>query len=145
MYPFTGQCDKSSSRSTATATTTTLATAPATGHVTKAPGHVTTTPGHVTTTVGHTTTTPGPATTTTPSRSPGTVIIGGDDCLVTGRGMLHYIICLYSFPCVCIDCKKCMKLMQRYIIPKISEEWEAVATFLDYTIQAKNNIRDTHG
>ena len=41
-----------------------------------------------------------------------------------------------------IDSKKCMRLMQRYIIPKISDEWEAVATFLDYTIVEKNNIRD---
>ena len=38
-----------------------------------------------------------------------------------------------------------MRLMQRHIIPKISEEWEAVAAFLEYSIQAKNKIRDTHG
>lgn len=45
----------------------------------------------------------------------------------------------------CADSKKCMKLMHKWVIPKISEEWEAVSTFLDFSIQAKNDIRTTYG
>ena len=70
------------------------------GHVTTTPGHATTTPGHATTTSGHATMTPGHATTTTLTHSPGIVIIGGDECLITGIGMLYYIIFLYCLPCV---------------------------------------------
>ena len=30
--------------------------------------------------------------------------------------------------------------MGRHIIPKICDEWDAVAAFLEYSIQAKNDI-----
>ena len=108
-YPFIGQSGHSTTTTTAPATghvtTTPVTTTPGhvtttPGHATTSPGHVTTTPSHVTTTPGHATTTPGHATTTTPTRSPGIVIIGGDECLVKGRGMLYYIIFLYCLPCV---------------------------------------------
>ena len=42
------------------------------------------------------------------------------------------------------DSKRCMRLMGRCVIPKISEEWEAVAAFLDYSIQAKNDIEEEY-
>ena len=42
---------------------------------------------------------------------------------------------------LCTASKTCMKLMQKYVIPKISEDWEEVAAFLDYPIRIKNDIK----
>ena len=82
---FTGPSDKSSSHLTPVATSTTPANV-TTGHVTTTHGYVTKATDHVTTTPSHIA--------TSLYRSPGTVIIGGDDCLVRGRGMVHYNSCL---------------------------------------------------
>ena len=60
-------------------------TAGAGANVAKTPGHVPVPPGHVSGTTGHVTT------------SPGHVSVGGDDCLVTGKGLLHYCIHGYVY------------------------------------------------
>ena len=73
---FTGPSDKSSSHLTPVATSTT-------------PADVTT--GHVTATAGYIA--------TSLYRSPGNFIIGGEDCLVRGRGMVPYNSCL------CYNCR----------------------------------------
>ena len=74
--------------------------------------------------------------------------VSDEDSLVTGKGLVYYSICLYMYACLFyvrtylyIDSKRCMRLMRIYVIPKISEEWEAVAAFLDYSIQAKDDIK----
>ena len=86
---FTGPSDKSSHltpvvTSTAPANVTTGHVTTSHGYVTKAPGHVTTTPSHIATSL---------------YRSPGNFIIGGEDCLVRGRGMVPYNSCL------CYNCR----------------------------------------
>ena len=81
----------------------------------------------------------------TSSTVPGSVI-KGDDCL---KGLLYntvYLQCLYMHTTIylCTGSAGCMRLMNRYVIPKIHEEWEAVADFMEYPIQAKNDLRAKH-
>ena len=47
------------------------------------------------------------------------------------------VLCTYFYT----DSKRCMRLMRICVIPKISEEWEAVAAYLDYSKQAKDDIK----
>ena len=50
-----------------------------------------------------------------------------------------------SFPSsVHIDSKRCMILLEKYVISKISDEWEVVAAFLEYSIAAKDAIMELH-
>ena len=109
-------------RTTATAVTTALDNVTTTRHDVTADDHDVTVPKHDVT---------APA-------------LDNEDCLVTGKGLVYYrfmYLCYILFSgLIHTDSKRCMRLMRAYVIPKISEEWEAVAAFLNYSIQAKNDI-----
>ena len=115
---------------------TTTTTATATVNVTTTPVTVITTPGTVTT----------PHSTVSHHVIPGNVI-SGDECLVTGKGLFIPLttVCVHKhFVYHNTDSKRCMKLMRKHIIPKITGEWEAVAAFLDYSIMEKRRIKTAH-
>ena len=119
--------------------------------VTAAHGDVTTTLGDVTFSATTTTATAPANVTVAPAPGDVTHNVSDEDSLVTGKGLPCYSTCLYMYGCtVCCsgliytDSKRCMRLMHKCVIPKINEEWEAVAAFLDYSIQAKEDIKEEH-
>ena len=44
-------------------------------------------------------------------------------------------------PYMCTDAAKCMRLMRKHVIPRISAEWETVSAFLEYSVHTTKDIR----